>query len=100
MPLGRERYYVDHGMGHDMLMRCKDCQALVDMETIKRLGSCDKCGNKRFMEITLLSEKEMEDISTGVIDFPYRAEFMAEFQSLPDDFVNDGVMKLKRNETD
>ncbi len=95
MPLGRERYYVDKGEGHDRLMRCKDCQALVDFETITKLGCCNHCGNKRFMEITILTEKEMEDISSGVIDFPYREEFMAEFQSLPDDFVNDNIMKLK-----
>jgi hypothetical protein len=96
MPLGRERYYVEHGSGHDALMRCKDCQSLVDMDTIKKLGCCNKCGNKRFMEITILTEKEMEDISTGAIDFPFRAEFMAEFTSVPDDFVENGVMRLHR----
>ena len=80
--LGRERYYVDEGRGHDYLVRCKDCQKLVTFAVITKIGSCDKCGNKRFTEITLLSEKEMEDISTGVIDFPDRAMFMAEFQGV------------------
>ncbi len=89
MSLGRERYYVDHGAGHDDLMRCKDCQALVVMESIKKLGCCEKCGNKRFMEITILTEKEMEGIANGTIDFPYRAEFMAEFKSVADDAVEE-----------
>lgn len=82
MPLGRERYYVDEGRGHDYLLRCKDCQALVVFKAIQKLGCCDKCGNKRFIEITVLSQKEMEDISTGVIDFVDRDKFMAEFKAV------------------
>ena len=77
--LGRERYYVDEGRGHDYLMRCKDCQGLVTFDAIQKLGACDKCGNKRFVEIVLLSEKEMADISSGVIDFGDRDKFLAEF---------------------
>lgn len=87
MPLGRERYYVEHGAGHDSLMRCKDCQGLVTFAAIAKLGCCDKCGNKRFIEITLLDDQEMADIKNGTIDFPYREEFLAEFAAVDMDAV-------------
>ena len=80
--LGRERYYVDEGMGHDALLRCKDCAALVTFAAIQKLGMCDKCGNKRFSEVTLLNEQEMADIQSGAIDFPYRDQFLAEFAAV------------------
>lgn len=77
--LGRERYYVDEGRGHDYLLRCKDCQGLVVFAAISKMGCCDKCGNKRFTEITTLNDQEMADIQAGVIDFPDRELFLAEF---------------------
>ena len=81
--LGRERYYVDEGRGHDYLLRCKDCKGLVTFDAIKKLGACDKCGNKRFTEITLLQEQEMADIQAGTIDFDGREQFLAEFAAVP-----------------
>ena len=82
MPIGRERYYVDEGRGHDYLLRCKDCQALVTFTAIQKTGGCDKCGNKRFAEITGLTDEEMSSIRSGVIDFPDRELFMAEFTAM------------------
>ena len=76
------RYYEALGRGHDDLMRCKDCQALVTFETITKIGCCDKCGNKRFVEITLLSEDEMAKIKSGAIEFANRDEFIAEFEAV------------------
>ena len=74
----RPRYYEDLGQAHDDLMRCKDCQALVTYAVITKLGMCT-CGNKRFSEITMLSQEEMDDIKSGKIDFPHRDKFLAEF---------------------
>lgn len=78
----KERYYVDEGRGHDDLLRCKDCQALVTFATITKLGCCDKCGNKRFTEITLLNQEEWDSIKSGLIDFPGRDKFVAEFRGV------------------
>ena len=75
----RPRYYEDLGQAHDNLMRCKDCLGLVTYATITKLGMCDKCGNKRFSEITLLSQEEHDDIASGKIDFEWREKFLAEF---------------------
>jgi hypothetical protein len=80
--LGRERYYVDENRGHDYLMRCKDCQALVTFDVITKLGCCNKCGNKRFVEITLMNDKEMADVKSGAIDFVDRDKFLAEFTAV------------------
>lgn len=71
------RYYENLGMAHDCLMRCKDCQKLVPYSAITKIGCCDGCGNKRFTEITLLTEVEMEAVKT--MDFPYKEQFIKEF---------------------
>lgn len=77
---GREsRYYTALGRASDFILRCKDCKALRLLSFIQAHGCCE-CGNKRFVEITTLTEAEMESLTNGSIDFPYRAEFLAEFQ--------------------
>jgi hypothetical protein len=80
---GREtRYYNAIGRGHDMLLRCKDCQALVPFTMIQKLGCCGTCGNRRFTEITTLSEAEMADIVSGHIEFQDRDAFIKEFSGV------------------
>lgn len=75
-------YYENLGRGHDDLLRCKDCQKLVTFATIQKLGMCDGCGNKRFLEIKLLTEQEMSDVVSGVIDFDGRVQFLSEFSAV------------------
>jgi hypothetical protein len=75
----KDPYYVGMGQGHDNILRCKDCQALVTIETIQLRGMCDKCGNGKFGEIRLLNQEEMDNIRSGKIDFPARERFLAEF---------------------
>ena len=70
------RYYNKLNRASDFILRCKDCRALVTRETIGKIGSC-QCGNKRFAEITTLNDAEMVQVSA--LDFPYKAEFLAEF---------------------
>ena len=72
------RYYEDLGRAHDYLMRCKDCQKLVDYEKITKRGVC-KCGNKRFIEITTLTLWEWIQIKVGLIRFKDRKLFIKEF---------------------
>jgi hypothetical protein len=72
----QERYYVALGRGTDYLVRCADCKALQLTEELSKHGSCE-CGNKRFREITTLTEQEAAQIEA--MDFPYKAEFLAEF---------------------
>lgn len=78
-PAGKEeRYYVGLGRACDWLLRCKDCRSLVTSTDIKKRGSC-ACGNRRFSEITMLSEHEHAEIVAGRIDFPHREDFLREF---------------------
>lgn len=79
-----KRYYEELGRGHDYLLRCKDCQSLETYASVSKIGCCSKCGNKRFIEITILSEQEMADIVSGVIDFPDRDKFLEEFSPVGD----------------
>lgn len=71
-------YYVDLGKGCDDLMRCAGCRRLITALTVSSLGSCE-CGSRKVVEIRTLSEEEHADIVSGKIDFPHRAEFLAEF---------------------
>ena len=85
--MDKPRYYVDKGRGHDYLLRCKDCNHLVPFVTIQKHGTCigtseKACGNKRFKEITELSEAEMANIRSGVIDFEDRELFLEEFEAV------------------
>ncbi len=84
---GPIRYYEELGRAHDYLLRCKDCRALVTFHTIQKFGVCHQCGNRRFTEITILSEQEMTDLTTGKIDFPDRELFLREFSAVDTDAV-------------
>lgn len=78
----RPVYYEDLGRAHDCLLRCKDCQKLVTFDVIKKLGMCDKCGNRRFTQINIMSQEEWDDIKSGKINFEDRELFMAEFHGV------------------
>lgn len=75
-----QRYYTALNRGVDHILRCKDCQQLQLAADIRRRGGCE-CGNKRFAEVVTLTPEEMERLTNGSIDFPYRAEFLAEFSA-------------------
>lgn len=77
-----ERYYEKEGRSHDYILRCKDCRGIETYANITKLGCCSKCGNRRFSEITILSEAEMEQIKNGTIEFDGRDQFIAEFASV------------------
>jgi hypothetical protein len=77
-------YYVKLGKGVDELVRCHACRQLVTTAFLSKLGRC-RCGAGKFDEIRTLSEEEMADIQSGKIDFPNRAEFLAEFAPLDED---------------
>ena len=74
------RYYTKLNRATDFLLRCKDCRALVTHATIQKYAGCT-CGNKKLQEITTLTEAEMASLTDGTIDFPYKAEFLAEFSA-------------------
>jgi hypothetical protein len=82
---GREqRYYVALGRATDFILRCKDCRTIVTIADIRRYGACPgdgvkACGNKRFSEITAINETEKAALEA--LDFPHKAEFLAEFSA-------------------
>jgi hypothetical protein len=75
-------YYEDLGRGHDCILRCKDCQHLVTYPTITKLGMCHNCGNKRFSQVIILKQEEMDAIRNGQIQFEDSDKFLAEFTGI------------------
>jgi hypothetical protein len=71
-------YYEDMGAATDWIVRCKDCLKLQTAAQLQEHGTCE-CGNRKMTEVRTLSEEEMADITNGVIDFPHRDKFLAEF---------------------
>lgn len=71
-------YYTALGRSADFLLRCKDCKRLVTIDEMSKVKSCP-CGNKRFAQISTLSTWEWFKIRVGILDFPYRREFIKEF---------------------
>jgi len=54
----------------DPVLRCDSCNVLVRRTTIHKIGSCDKCGNKRFKDVTVFDEIEQAQmIEWGFQDF-------------------------------
>lgn len=79
-PQRTERYYEKLGRATDFILRCKDCKKLETAAVLKVRGCCE-CGNKRFVEITTLTDAEQAQVAA--LDFPYKAEFLAEFSPEP-----------------
>lgn len=74
-------YYEDLGRSHDMILRCKDCRRLVTYDEIQRGGCCPHCSNRRLLEVRSLSVWEWFKIRVGLVRFPDRKLFLAEFKS-------------------
>jgi len=76
-----DRYYEKKGLACDALLRCKDCQRLVTHTALAEAGGCPRCGTKYVTEVKTLSLWEWLKIRVGVVDFPFRKEFLAEFSN-------------------
>ena len=60
----------DQGEFNDPVLRCDSCQALVKRLTLHKIGSCDKCGNKRVRNLTVFNEVEKAEMEKwGYHDF-------------------------------
>jgi len=56
---GREKYHKDKSFA-DPLIRCDRCSELIQIEELRILGSCPKCGNARVTNVRVMSEEEMK----------------------------------------
>jgi hypothetical protein len=73
-------YYEDLGKGSDALLRCHDCRQLVTAAQLQIKGICCYCGCRRVDEVRAMTLWEWFKVWSGMIDFPYRREFLAEFR--------------------
>jgi len=67
--------YSDDGPFVDPVVRCTECHILVHRKTIKKIGMCQKCGNKRVRKVSTLSGEEMADLKEKNIDPVFLALF-------------------------
>ncbi len=64
----------------DALVRCNDCRALVTCAQITaNRGTTPCCGTRKVREVRAMSFWEWFRVRTGILDFPYRREFLKEF---------------------
>lgn len=77
--VGARPYYETYGQECDWIVRCDDCKALVTTAQIHTIGGCWKCGGNVLREVRTLGTWEYFKIWIGMIDFPYRREFLAAF---------------------
>ena len=59
----------------DPVVTCDSCQELVQRETIKKVGACSACGNRRFRNVLVLNEANMAKCKEWGIDPDFLALF-------------------------
>lgn len=60
----------------DPIVRCDSCADIVHRQHIHQFGCCPNCGNRRFRNVLILKETEMEKLRDDGID----PEFLALFE--------------------
>jgi DNA-directed RNA polymerase subunit RPC12/RpoP len=65
----------------DPVIRCTECQAIVYRSYITKEGRCQKCGNRRFRNVSTLNSDEMKDLKDKKVD----PEFLALFEGGEDE---------------
>lgn len=63
----------------DPVLRCDSCQVLIRRETLRKIGSCHKCGNKRVRNVNVFSPEERDQIE----EWGYLS-FLDEFEGVAD----------------
>jgi len=63
----------------DPVLRCDSCQTLLKRETLHKIGSCSKCGNKRMRNLTVFDEDERDQMLDWGFD-----EFVSEYELVDD----------------
>ena len=79
-PTAARPYYEKLDKACDAIVRCNDCRRLVTHAAIiGNKGTTPCCGTRRVREVRTLGPWEWLKLRLGLIDFPYRAEFLKEF---------------------
>lgn len=78
--MSKKLNYEKDGQFDDPVVRCCDCKMVIHRNTVKTLGMCPSCGNRRVRNVLTLSEKEMEDLKEKGVD----PEFLGLFEGVED----------------
>lgn len=60
--------YSKDGAFQDPVVRCDGCHKLAKIETIKAVGCCPECGNKRVRNVLVFNSSELEQLKAWNID--------------------------------
>jgi len=71
---------ADKGEFTDPVVRCDSCQELITRDTVRKIGSCDKCGNKRMRNLTVFNEVEKAQMEEWGFH-----EFVAQYKEVPNE---------------
>lgn len=71
---GMEKY-TDDGPFRDPVVRCDKCHKLLLTKSIKNLGMCEHCGNRRVKKVSIFNEEEMAQVVGWGVDPDWIALF-------------------------
>ena len=73
-------YYEKNGLSScDAIFRCDKCGRLVTRQVLLRSGFTPCCDTKKVRQVQTLRLWEWLKIRLGILDFPFRKEFLQEF---------------------
>lgn len=67
--------YSDDGPFKDPVVRCDKCHKLMLTASVKSLGMCEHCGNRRVKKVSIFNEDELAQISKWGVDPDWIALF-------------------------
>lgn len=70
--------YSKDGEFCDPVVRCEGCKKITKVETLRRVGVCPECGNRRMRNVTVFNGDELAWMKAQCID----ADFIALFEEV------------------
>lgn len=71
---------IDRGPFTDPVVRCDSCVKIIRGDSLRSLGACPNCGNKRVRNLTIFNLEEYEQIKA----WGYK-DFLEEFEVVVDE---------------
>ena len=81
-----EKYYGREF--NDPILRCDDCQALINRNQLRKFGCCNKCGNRKLKNVQLIKQEEMWALRNHTYfkdGFEVPGDFLELFEGVPDE---------------
>lgn len=60
--------YLKDGPFKEPVIRCDGCSRLILLETVKNIGGCNHCGNRRIRNVQTITEDEMPQVKQWIAE--------------------------------